>query len=340
MPYPSQPRDRDRWVLDHRPAIRESLDPRRPAGWFVEEESSIGGGSASVLTVLLTNRECPWRCVFCDLWRHTLTGSASVSADDLVAQLQLAFGDPDVRAAAPGELKLYNAGSYFDAGAIPPAADPPIASLARSFRRLIVESHPSLVGDRCWRLRDRLAAPFAGSDLPPTELEVAMGLETVNPAVLEALNKRVTLESFDRAAEALRRERVAFRAFVLVQPPFEAPGEAVEWAVRSATHAWAIGARRVSLIPVREGNGALEALRREGRFRPPDLATLEEALERVLLEKSRVGGGLVEADTWDLERFSKCPACFSGRRARLHRMNLEQRVIDGTPCPACGWGAR
>ncbi len=293
---------------------------------------------ASVLTVLLTNRECPWRCLFCDLWRHTL--ETSVTPDDLVAQLDLALGDPAVQAASPDELKLYNAGSYFDAGAIPPEADSAIAALARPFRRLIVESHPSLVGDRCWRLRDRLTAKTPGSEQQGADLEVAMGLETVNPGVLDALNKRVTLEALDEAAAALRREGVGWRAFVLVQPPFEALGEAVEWAVRSTRHAWSIGARRVSLIPVRGGNGALESLERDGHFRPPNLATLEAALEAALTEKRRSGGGLVAADLWDLERFSSCPVCLPGRKERLHRMNLQQQVIDKVPCPACGWGLR
>ena len=46
---------------------------------------------------------------------------------------------------------------------------------------MIVESHPSLVGERTWRLRDRLAR---GSHT--TRLEVAMGLETAHPELATA----------------------------------------------------------------------------------------------------------------------------------------------------------
>jgi len=297
----------------------------------VEQEAAVGGRLSSVLTVLLTNRECPWRCVFCDLWRHTLADR--VAPGDIAAQLDLALGDPVIETERPTELKLYNAGSYFDAAAIPPDEDPAIATRAGAFQRLIVESHPLLVGDRCWRLRDRLKAGRGGVG---TGLEIAMGLETVNPEVLEALNKRVTLEAFDEAAMALRRGGVSLRAFVLVQPPFEAPGEAVEWAVRSVEHAWDVGARVVSLIPVRGGNGALEALQAAGRFRPPNLATLEHALEASL----RCARGIVLADTWDLERFADCVVCFEERKERLTRMNRLQRVPCGGPCPACGWNGR
>ncbi len=327
--YPVDSKSRDRWITGLRPG-REPADPRRPAGWFFEEEPTGNGGLSSILTVLLTNRECPWRCVFCDLWRHTL--ERSVSAGDLAAQLDLALADPGISDRRPRELKLYNAGSFFDAAAIPPEADATIAGRCRPFERLIVESHPALIGDRCWRFRDRL-----GSRVPEggTRLEVAMGLETVNPVVLESLNKRVTLEDFDAAARALRREGVSMRAFVLVQPPFEARGEAVDWAVRSVRHALEVGARVVSLIPVRGGNGALDALQRAGRFHPPSLSTLERCLEEGL----RLERGLVFADTWDLERFADCDRCFPQRRARLVRMNHEQRFVAVPGCSACGWSA-
>lgn len=328
-PYPESPVARDRWIVGKRTA-RETLDSRRPAGWFLEHEPARHGAPVSVLTVLLTNRECPWRCVFCDLWRHTLTDK--VAPGDIPAQVDLALGDPSIQALRPAELKLYNAGSYFDAAAIPPDDDPAIADRALAFRRLIVESHASLVGDRCWRLRDRLQAGRGGEG---TGLEVAMGLETVNPALSGLLNKRVTLDAFDAAAGALVREGVSLRAFVLVQPPFEAPGEAVHWAVRSVEHAWNVGARVVTLIPVHAGNGALEALQAMGQFRPPPLSTLEAAFE-VGLNRRR---GLVMADTWDLERFADCAVCFPERRERIQRMNLAQTVLAGGPCPACGWHA-
>ena len=89
-----------------------------PAGWFLEEEPTETRERAALLTVLLTNRECPWRCVYCDLWRQTL--GTRVQPGDIPAQLDLALIDPAIAVARPSQLKLYNAGSYFDAGAIPP----------------------------------------------------------------------------------------------------------------------------------------------------------------------------------------------------------------------------
>ena len=58
-------------------------------------------------------------------------------------------------------------------------------------------------------------------------LEVAMGLETVHPEILPKLNKRMTLDLFQRAAERLRKDGIGLRAFVLVKPPFLAEAEGV-----------------------------------------------------------------------------------------------------------------
>jgi uncharacterized Fe-S cluster-containing MiaB family protein len=141
----------------------------------------------------------------------------------------------------------------------------------------------------------------------------------------------MTLADFDRAAEVLRQAGIGLRAFVLVAPPFTPPDEAVEWAVRSAEYAFERGAERVSLILVREGNGALEALRRSGDFHPPRLEQLEEALERCLV----LDGGIVTADLWDARRFASCPECADIRLDRLGRMNRAGRAEPRIACGAC-----
>lgn len=333
--YPEAVRDRNRWVVERRGA-RVPVDPRRPAGWLVETEPDGEGREIPILTVFLTNRECPWRCVFCDLWKHTL--ERRVGPGDLAAQWEVASGDEAVREARPRWVKLYNAGSFFDPGAIPGGEWASLAERVRGFDRVIVESHPRWIGDRVWRWRDLLRQGRGGAEGGGAELEVAMGLETANPAVLERLNKGVTLDGFRRAASALRREGVALRVFVLVQPPFEEPSETVAWAVRSAAFAFECGAGVVSLIPVRPGNGALEALQRLGQFTAPRLGALEQAWEGV----HRLGRGRVFADLWGLETFRRCSPCFDRRLERLAGMNRSQAPGWAGHCASCGdeWGGR
>jgi hypothetical protein len=312
--YPSRPAERDAWIVSHRPP-RNAVSADQPYAFFVEDEVDATGAVHRVATVLLTNRECPYRCLMCDLWQNTL--EHTVPADAIARQIDVAL------AALPPAtvVKLYNSGSFFDHRAIPPGDYPGIAARLSGFQRVVVECHPALVGPDVGRLRGLLHG----------ELEVAMGLETAHPAVLARLNKRMTLASWAAAAERLGSMGVALRAFVLVQPPFQGDGEAVEWAVRSAAFAFDHGAGAVSLIPVRAGNGALDALAAAGEFSPPRLATLEAAFDGALA----LGRGRVFADAWDLDRFSRCPACLVARTARLSDMNLTQRWIQRVSCNAC-----
>jgi radical SAM enzyme (TIGR01210 family) len=313
--YPRAPAERDGWILARRGA-RNATNHRRAYAEMAEEEPSGSGETVSVSTIFLTNRECPWRCLMCDLWRDTLT--EPVAAGAIPEQIRTALSRlPPARWA-----KLYNAGSFFDPKAIPREDYAAIARLLSGFERVIVESHPALCGDATLAFRDLLDAA----------LEAALGLETVHPEVLPRLNKRMTLDDFRRAAAFLREAGISVRAFVLVGLPFVARREAVDWALRSAEFAFDCGAAVVSLIPTRSGNGAMDALEERGEFSPPDLVALEEATASGLA----LGRGRVLADLWDLERFSRCGACLRARTERLRAMNLAQAVPPQVSCDACG----
>ncbi len=316
---------------------KQPPDPWRPVGVLTEDERLPGARPprvAPALTLLLAGAECPFTCVFCDLWRHTLDGPTPEGA--LAAQVRRALAGlagSEREALAGGVLKLYNASNFFDPRAVPAADLPEIAVLARAFSRVVVECHPRLVlgpGAELWRR-------FSG--LLDGRLEVAMGLETVHPEAFESLGKGMELGDFARAAAALRAEGVDVRAFVLVGVPRVPAEEAVEWAVRSAVHALGAGACHVALIPLRPGNGALEELSRRGEVSYPVLDDLEQALERALDLPAARAGAVVTADLWDLERLAACMACLPARRDRLRRANLTgclDRVDRAQPCAACG----
>jgi len=351
--YPEEPRQRDQWILTRRGG-RNQLDPFKPHAFHVEEERSESGAIVSVATIFLTNRECPWHCLMCDLWKNTLT--ETVPAGAILKQIDYAlsrmggfgFVPPPKSGSAKKvrgndgavlpikKIKLYNSGSFFDPQAIPPDEHEGIARRVAEFERVIVECHPALVGKSTLRFQELLRAAGGDRRTAPTKLEVAMGLETAHPEALKKLNKRMTPEQFRRAAEFLKRNGIALRVFVLVKPPFLSENEALNWANRSVDFAFDCGATAVSLIPTRFGNGALEALAQQGRFSPPELATLEAALDYgVGLKRGRAF-----ADLWDLEKFSECGECFERRRARLQEMNLGQTVLPRVVCARCGNKAR
>jgi len=288
-----------------------------------EPEHGRDGRREETLTVFLAGMECPFTCVFCDLWRHTLPHPTPPGA--LPRQLELALAR-----AADGppvdRVKLYNASNFFHPGAVPAEDGEELARRLAGVPTVTVESHPKLLGDRCLR--------FAG--LLDGRVEVAMGLETAHRATLATLGKQMTLDDFDRAAAWLADHDLDLRVFVLVGVPGLAPEERIEWAVRSAAHALSRGARRVALIPVRSGNGALEELAARGLFHPPTLDDLEAALGRALAET----GGTVTADLWDLERFSRCAQCLPARRGRLEEMNRNGSDPGPISCARCGGSAR
>lgn len=313
--YPETAAERDRWILSQRPP-RKALDPRRPYSFHVENERAASGELVPVATIFLTNRECPWRCLMCDLWRNTVVETVSVGA--IPEQIRFALsGLPVAR-----QIKLYNSGSFFDIRAIPPTDHEAIAAQLASFERVIVESHPALVGDRCLRFRDLLSA----------QLEVAIGLETIHPVALERLNKRMTTAQFAQAAGHLRENSIDLRVFVLVQPPFISPGDALHWTQRSLDFAFDCGATVVTLIPTRAGNGATDRLMETGDFVPPNLHVVEDALEYgICLKKGRVF-----VDLWDIERVAACRQCCTQRIARLAAINASQRIWDKVQCDCSG----
>lgn len=315
MPYPSSASERDGWILARRPA-RNPVDPGRPYAFHVEPETGPDGEAVPVATLFLTNRECPFRCLMCDLWRGTLP--EAVPSGAIPAQVRYALD----RLPPARWIKLYNSGSFFDPKAIPPGDYPEIARLCEPYERVIVECHPAFLGERALEFQRLIA---------PARLEVAMGLETVHPEVLPRLNKRMTLDQFRSAADWLRRHQIDLRVFILVRPPWLTEEEGVEWACRSLDFAAACGAAVSCVIPTRDGNGAMEALRASGEWAPPSLRSLERALEYGL----QLAQGRVFADLWDVERFADCPECAPARTERLALMNRTQRIAPVIECEAC-----
>jgi radical SAM enzyme (TIGR01210 family) len=300
----------DDWIVSRR-GPRNPVDPKRPYHFILEKERAASGEIVTVATIFLTNRECPWHCLVCDLWKNTLTHN--VSPGDVPTQIEFALE----QLGKARQVKLYNSGSFFDAAAIPPGDYSDIATLLSGFERVIVECHPALIGPRVFQFQQMLRG----------QLEIAMGLETIHPDVLPRLNKHMTVEMFSAAAEFLQSHEIDLRAFVLLKPPFLDEDEALIWTQRSVEFGFACNATAISLIPVRAGNGALEAL----NFSPPSLQSLECALAGGI----NLRRGRVFADLWDLRLFSKCDACVEARRERLSRMNLSQSIEPPVDCVAC-----
>src|SRR5258708_1062515 len=104
----------DSRIVSLRPP-KNTVDPFKPYAFLVEPERTREGSVEDTAVVFLSNRECPFRCLMCDLWKNTTDhrvpdGAVSGQIDYALARL------PHVR-----RIKLYNAGNFFDAPAIPPS---------------------------------------------------------------------------------------------------------------------------------------------------------------------------------------------------------------------------
>jgi radical SAM enzyme (TIGR01210 family) len=307
----------DRRIKSLRPP-KPSVDPWVAHGSVLEPERRADGAIERALTVFLAGAECPFTCSFCDLWRWAVDGPTPPGA--LPAQLKRVLRE--LTPPLPDRLKLYNASNFFDPRAVPTADVPAIAELAAPFAHVTVESHANTIGP----LTLELAGQIRG------RLEVAVGLETIHPVAIKQLDKRMDLARFDRAAGFLTDHDMDLRVFVLLGAPYVETEASVEWTVRTAEYAAGRGATRVSLIPVRGGNGEMERLAALGRFVPPTLVQLEAALERSL----SLAGAAVAADLWDADRLPACGECRARRIDRIRRLNLTGKPEPPVACGACG----
>ncbi|MCP4250426.1 MAG: radical SAM protein [bacterium] len=309
----------DAWILARR-GPRNAVSPERPYAHLVETERAADGRIVRTLTVLITNRECPFRCLMCDLWKNTTTSPVPEGAvADQIEWVLETLAESNATPGAPAEvLKLYNAGSFFDSAAIPRADWARIAELSAPFETVIVESHPRMIDRRCLELADALDG----------KLQVAMGLETVDPEVLPRLNKRMTVDDFERATRFLLDHGIEVRAFILIRAPFQSESQGVEWAKRSIDAAFSMGVECCVVIPTRAGNGAMERLAELGHYAPPSMQSIEAVLDYGV----GLASGRVFVDLWDIEKFSDCPECALARRERLNRTNLTQQPQDSVNC--------
>jgi archaeosine synthase beta-subunit len=318
----------DSFVADR--SARPPHDPWADPSITVDDEAQPDGVSSRVGTVFLTGRECPWRCVMCDLWRQSTADDTPAGAiPHQIGRARQAFASGGHGIT---QIKLYNAGSFFDPRAVPEEDYDGVAALVGDLDAVIVESHPTLVGDRV----ERFASALRGRGSRPPRLEVALGLETAHPEALGRLNKQMTVGGFERAAARLRGWGADVRVFLIVSPPFVPAAEQDAWLTRSIVVAAAAGATAVALIPLRRGTNALERLLADDLARIPTLADLERSTALALEQARDIGGGLrVFADLWNLVALAGCPACRASHVDRLRTMNLTQRIPAPVSCEQC-----
>lgn len=291
---------------------KNPVNPQMPYGFLVEKERTVSGKIEDTGIIFLTNRECSFHCLMCDLWKNTTDETVPIGS--IPNQIQWALQQmPGIK-----HLKLYNSGSFFDLRAIPEEDFGEIASLLENLETVIVECHPRLINGKCLNFRDMLKP----------DLQIGLGLETVNSDILLKLNKNMSVDDFRNSVGFLTKHGIRSRAFILLRPPLLSESEGIYWAERSIDFAFDAGVECCTIIPVRAGNGAMDFLMERGDFNLPDIRSLETVLEYGI----GLRAGRVFADVWDLGLFSNCSRCLDRRTARLINMNLSQEIGTVVDC--------
>ena len=274
-----------------------------------ETEIFPDGRPRAIGTVYLENGACPLACVYCALYLRA--GDGPATGEEIARQIRSGRR----RLGAVDGIKLYNASSLFEPRSIRQTESDldAIGAEVADLELVVVEA----------RSEQAARAPAFARGLRG-RLEVAIGLEAADDALLRRLGKPTTVARFRGAARTLAEAGILLRAFVLVQPPYVAGEEARELAKATFCLARDCGARVVSLLPVVSDHAPMERLRAEGRF-------TEIALEdyfTVVSECVAEGGAVVLAELSALSRLPGCPACRASRAAALGELNASGRLPE------------
>lgn len=283
------------------------------------EPEALGSERVRAFVLILRTRGCYWAdvkgCSMCGYAKDTLGRSATRAelATQLGSALRAYRGEPYV--------KVYTSGSFLDDREVDPGSRLELVkAFAGKARRLLFETLPEFAtAETLVPLRDAF----------PGEIEVAQGLESSQPDVLQRLiNKGSSPAEYFAAAERIRGLGLRAKAYLLLKPPYLTENEAVRDVVTSVAES-APRFDAISINPVHIQNGTVvEWLYRRHRYRPPWLWSLVAAMQEGAARKGNArlvtfptAGGLPRGP-------HNCGECDRRVLAALEEASLSQQ-FDG-----------
>ena len=277
------------------------FDPREIISTWTEKDL-LHGKVVDAWVIIFRTRGCYWaRASGCSMCGYVNDVAQEVGPEDLAVQLHSVLA----KHAGQPLVKVYTSGNFFDDHEVPPdVRDAILRELGARCDKVIVETLSHLLR------RDQLDAALRHVD----ELEIALGLESTNEAVLrQSVNKVWGLKEHARAASLARGAGATVKTYLLVKPPFLTEREAIEDAVRSE-HEADPHSDTISFNPVNvQRNTLVDHLFKRREYRPPWLWSVVEVLER----------------TRDLKAHVKSHPTAGGMRRGAHNCGAcDRRVID------------
>jgi radical SAM enzyme (TIGR01210 family) len=272
--------------------------------------------------IILRTRGCFWAlksgCSMCGYINDSCSGE--ITDDDIMAQFSAAMQ----RYKGEAIVKIFNSGSFFDAQEIQREIQQKILKeLSGKVKKVALETRVEFVNEN--DLKEAI------NSVKPAQLELGIGLESANDAILEkSINKHMKFVDFVRAANIARSLGVLVKTYLLIKPSFLTEREAIEDAVESVRKASPY-TTTFSFNPMNVQNFTfVEHLFHRGEYRPPYLWSVAEILRRAKpitnarLQCDPTGGG-------SRRGAHNCAKCDDAVLADIRRFSLTQniRALEG-----------
>ncbi|MBU6996661.1 MAG: archaeosine biosynthesis radical SAM protein RaSEA [Theionarchaea archaeon] len=291
------------------------------------------------ITILLRTSGCNWLkshggCTMCGFAIDSLYPVPEVSPIDVIAQFE---GEMKKYAHLKGPLTvtIFNNGSFFDSGDMPPGASNYILdTLSRDsrIREVRVETRPEFVRETHIK---EVASLFKGG-----ELHVAIGLEVCSDDIRQSsIHKGFTYRDFREAADIIQKV-ARLDVYLLLKPPFLTEGEALTAVVESISALVRTNPSTVYVTPCKVfPTTLLSDLEAQGLYRIPWLWSLLEIAKAAENLPFRLF--LVKGDPADEEPLGgalgakNCGKCDEKVKESIERFNVTQNLPEDLPTCTC-----
>lgn len=251
----------------------------KPKIWFKLTETM----EKVVITGVIPTRGCSWAlsesggCSVCG-YINDSSRDQKIPSEQILEQIQQSLTQND--SSKPIEFKLFNSGSFFDENDIPRKLQKQIVELLKKADRIrlfSVESRPEFL------LNHQNIINETNIYLKPIKLEIGVGLESSNNAILkDCWNKGFFLEEYRESVQITRSNGVRIKTYVFIKPPFLTELEAICDSIRTAFDAIEIGTDIISFNPCTIQNGTLvNFLAKRDRFSPPWLWSVLQIIKTI-----------------------------------------------------------
>ena len=257
-------------------------DPRLPAQWWYQTSSD-----GLVLFVVFYTQACRWnRCIGCNL--PSKSSAHAVAFRDVAAQIEALFALPEVvqRSDEIRKVIISNNGSVLDEETFASTALMYLmAHLNLHLPHLCVVSLESRVEYVDWEELVFLARALRERE-EPAQLELSVGFEAFDDTIRnEVFKKGLSREQFEQLVAMVGRYGFALKCYFMHKPVPDLSDAAAVQDIQQAIHWLDQLATRykvpmnMHLNPTYVASGTpLELAFREGRYRPPRLADVAQAV--------------------------------------------------------------